>query len=326
MKYGQITGVDKSVARIVQGSTVLDPSKPEASFAFLDSIFERGGTTFDTAQSYLGGDAERLLGRWMAERRNHDQVLIITKGCHHSPDRQRVTSFDLTADLHDSLARLGVERIDLYFLHRDDPDVPVEEIVGTLNEHIDAGKVGAIGASNWTVERIQAANRYAREQGMEPFVASSPNYSLANQIAPPWPNTVSISGPEHAEARSWYRTTRMPVFAWSSLSHGFLSGRFASDLRDAPESDFERSVLQTYGTDDNFERLRRAELLAAERGVTVPQIALAFVLEQQLDVYAVTASNSQEEFDANVAALDLCLSGSELDWLDLLAYERPFRA
>ena len=322
MKYGQITGVAKPVARIVQGSTVLDSADPAASFAFLDAILAQGGTTFDTAQSYLAGDAERVLGRWMAERGNHDQVLVITKGCHHTADRQRVTPFDLTADLHDSLARLGVERIDLYFLHRDDPTVPVEELIGALNAHIDAGKIGAIGASNWTIERIQAANLYAREHGMEPFVASSPNYSLADQIESPWANTVTISGPGNSAARAWYRTTRMPIFAWSSLAHGFLSGHFRSDRRDEPANDFERSVLRTYGSDDNFERLRRAEVLAEEKGVTVPQIALAFILEQQLDVYAVSACKTPEEFAANAAALDISLTQSELDWLDLLANER----
>jgi aryl-alcohol dehydrogenase-like predicted oxidoreductase len=249
-------------------------------------------------------------------------VVVITKGCHHTIDRQRVTPYDLTADLHDSLARLGVERIDLHFLHRDDSSVPVAELIGALNAHIDAGKIGAIGASNWTIERIQAANLYAREHGMEPFVASSPNYSLADQIESPWANTVTISGPENAAARAWYRTTRMPILAWSSLAHGFLSGHFCSERRGAPENDFERSVLQTYGSDDNFERLRRAELLAKEKGVTVPQIALAFILKQQLDVYAVTASKSPAEFAANSAALELSLSHSELDWLDLLANDR----
>lgn len=319
MRYGQINGVEKHVARIVQGTTVLDPGDRAASFALLDGVFAEGGNTFDTAQSYLQGDAERILGSWMAERGNRDQVTVITKGCHHTEDRQRVTPYDLTADLHDSLARLKTERIDLYFLHRDDPSVPVEELIGALNAHIDAGKIAAIGASNWSIERIQAANQYAREQGMQPFVASSPNYSLAVQIEAPWPNTVSISGPDGASARAWYRTTRMPIFAWSSLAHGFLSGHFRADRCDEPASDFERNVLRTYGSDDNFERLRRAELLANERGETVPQIALAFILEQPLDVHAVVASRSPLEYAANAAALDLSLTRSELDWLDLLS-------
>ncbi len=322
MKYGQITGLDKPVARIVQGTTELDLGDPKAAFAFLDAVFENGGTTFDTAQSYLDGDAERLLGCWMAERGNRDEVVVITKGCHHSDDRQRVTSFDLTADLHDSLSRLKTDRIDFYFLHRDDPDVPVEELIGVLNAHIDAGKIGAIGASNWSIERIQAANQYAREQGMQPFLASSPNYSLADQCAEPWPNTISISGPGACDARAWYQTTRMPVFAWSSLAHGFLSGHFRSDARVEPACELEREVLRSYGSDANFERLRRAETLAAEKGVTVPQLALAFILEQPLDVYAVTASRTPAEFAANVAALDISLARAELDWLDLLANDR----
>ncbi len=322
MRYGQITGVEKPFARIVQGSTVLDPGDRAASFALLDGVFALGGTTFDTAQSYLEGDAERLLGAWMTERGNREQVVIITKGCHHTEDRQRVTTYDLTADLHDSLARLKTDRIDLYFLHRDDPTVPVADLIGALNAHIDTGKIAAIGASNWPIERIQAANQYAREQGMQPFVASSPNYSLAAQREEPWPNTVSISGPAATEARAWYRTTRLPIFAWSSLAHGFLSGQFRSDRRDEPGTDYERFVLRTYGSDENFERLRRAEILATEKGVSVPQIALAFILEQPLDVYAVVASRSPDEFAANAAALDLSLTRAELDWLDLLANER----
>jgi aryl-alcohol dehydrogenase-like predicted oxidoreductase len=322
MKYGQISGLDKPVARIVQGTTVLDPADPAASFALLDAIFEQGGTTLDTAQSYLLGDAERLIGRWMAERGNRDQIVIVTKGCHHSEDRQRVTPYDLTADLHDSLARLRTDRIDLYLLHRDDPTIPVEELIGALNAHIDAGKIAAIGASNWTVARIQAANQYAREHGMHPFVASSPNYSLAVQIEAPWPNTVSISGLAGHDERAWYRTTRMPIFAWSSLAHGFLSGIFRADQPTEPATPFERTVLATYGSSENFERLRRAEALAEEYGVTAPQIALAFILEQPLDVHAVVASRSPEEFVANSAALDLALSRADLDWLDLQTDER----
>lgn len=322
MNYGQITGVDKPVARIVQGTTVLDPDDPTASFALLDAIYDQGGATFDMAQSYLFGDAERLMGRWMAERGNRERVVVITKGCHHTQDRQRVTPYDLTADLHDSLARLKTDRIDLYLLHRDDPAVPVEELIGALNAHIDAGKIAAIGASNWSVARIQAANQYAREQGLQPFVASSPNYSLAVQIEAPWPNTVSISGPAASDERAWYRTTRMPILAWSSLAHGFLSGHFRSDRTSDAESEFERNVLLTYGSDENFERLRRAEILACEKGVTVPQIALAFIFEQPIDVYAVVASRTPAEFAANAAALDISLTRAELDWLDLLANER----
>jgi aryl-alcohol dehydrogenase-like predicted oxidoreductase len=169
---------------------------------------------------------------------------------------------------------------------------------------------------------MQAANQYAREQGLHPFFASSPNYSLAVQIEAPWPNTVSISGPVGHDERAWYRTTRMPIFAWSSLAHGFLSGIFRGDQPTEPATPFERTVLAIYGSNENFERLRRAETLAREYGVTVPQIALAFILEQPLDVYAVVASRSPEEFAANAAALELALSRAELDWLDLQTDER----
>src|SRR5690606_6316038 len=116
-----------------------------------------------------------------------DKVVIVGKGAHLNRDRRRVTPWDITSDLYDSLARFQTDCIDLYLLHRDDPDFPVGPIVEVLNEHLRAGRIGAFGASNWTVERIQAANAYAAEHGLEPFVASSPNLSLADQIKEPWP-------------------------------------------------------------------------------------------------------------------------------------------
>src|SRR6185436_11297422 len=185
--------LDKPVARLAQGTVQLSSANLDAGFALLDGVFAQGGTTFDTAQVYGGGDSERTLGRWLQERGLRDQVVIIGKGAHHNEDRHRVTPFDITADLHDSLARLKTERIELYLLHRDDPTVPVGPIVNVLNEHLQAGKIGAFGGSNWSVERIQEANTYAAANGMVPFVASSPNFSLAEQIRPPWPNCVSIS-------------------------------------------------------------------------------------------------------------------------------------
>jgi aryl-alcohol dehydrogenase-like predicted oxidoreductase len=226
MQYGTIPGVDKPVSRLVQGTVMISSENIERSYKLLDEVFALGCRTLDTAHGYGLGDSERTLGGWMAERGVRDQIVIIGKGAHHNEDRQRVTPFDITADLHDSLARLKTERIELYLLHRDDRTVPVGPIVNVLNEHLQAGKIGAFGGSNWSVERIQEANSYAAVNGLVPFVASSPNFGLAEQIRPPWPNCVSISGENGRDDRDWYASQGMPLITWSSLAGGFFSGRF----------------------------------------------------------------------------------------------------
>ena len=130
MRYGEISGINKPVARIIQGTTMIGSDLNESeSYALLDQIYELGGNTLDTAHVYGGGKSERVIGRWLQSRGLRDNMVIITKGGAHSEDRRRMTPFDITADLFDSLARLKTDHIDLYLLHRDDPDIPVEPII-----------------------------------------------------------------------------------------------------------------------------------------------------------------------------------------------------
>lgn len=316
MNYGAVPGVGKPVARIVQGTVMLHSDEEKSSFALLDEVFAAGGTTFDTAHQYGDGDAERTFGRWVRERGLRDEVVVIGKGAHHSEDRRRVTPSDITADLHDSLARLGFEHIDLYLLHRDDPSVPVGPIVDALNEHRAEGRIGAFGGSNWTPARLREANEYAAEHDLTPFVASSPNLSLAVQAEEPWPDCVSISGDEGEADRRWYGTTRMPLFAWSSLAGGFFSGRFTRGNTDAFEGYLDRLCVETYCYEENFGRLDRAAVLAERKGMTVPQVALAYVLGQPLDVFALVGCNTGREFRSNVEAASTRLTGGEIRWLE----------
>ncbi|MBM3210838.1 aldo/keto reductase, partial [Candidatus Poribacteria bacterium] len=169
MLYGSVKGVDKSVSRLVLGTMIINARELEKSFSLMDAAIELGCTTLDTAHVY---GSEGAIGRWMEERKNRDKVIILTKGAHPNADRKRVTPFDITADMHDSLARLKTDYIDIYLLHRDDPDVPVGPIVECLNEHLRAGRIKAFGGSNWRHERIQEANDYAQSHGLVPFTAS----------------------------------------------------------------------------------------------------------------------------------------------------------
>jgi aryl-alcohol dehydrogenase-like predicted oxidoreductase len=319
MRYGEVEGVGKPISRLVQGTVMLSEADLDRSFALLDAVWEAGCTAFDTAHSYGAGEKERVLGRWIAARGIRDRAVILDKGAHPEAGRdRRVTPEDITADLHESLERLGTDSIDLYVLHRDDPDVAVGPIVETLNEHARAGRIRAFGGSNWAHERVREANEYAAANGLKPFAVSSPNFSLAEQVRPPWRGCLSVSGPQGEAARRWYREWGMPLFTWSSLAGGFFSGRFSRTNLDTFTAPLDRVCIEAYCYEQNFRRLDRARELAEARGLTIPQVALAYVVNQpDDDTFALIGCNTGAEFRENVAALDVKLTPEELAWLDL---------
>ncbi len=320
MKYSTLPGVDKPISRLVQGTaTDMDTSDPDACFALLDMALAHGINTFDQAHIY-GAALSQILGRWMQERGVRDQVVILAKGAHQS-SRPRVTPEDITADLHDALTWLQTERVEMYVLHRDNPAVPVGPIVETLNALHSEGKIGAFGGSNWSVARLQEANDYAQAHGLLPFAVSSPNFSLAAQREPPWADCLTISGPAHEADRAWYAQSGMALFPWSSLAGGFFSERFRRDNLDAmaQQGGFAEVAVRCYCDEPNFQRLDRARALAAQKGGTVPQIALAFVLCQPLNIFPLISCANEAMFDANVGALDITLTPQEMAYLDLKA-------
>jgi aryl-alcohol dehydrogenase-like predicted oxidoreductase len=317
MDYGRIPGVEKPISRLVQGTVMVGSRELDRSFALLDAVYKLGCTAFDTAHGYGGGDCERTVGRWVRERGLRDQLVIIGKGAHPYNGRQRVTPEDITSDINESLERFGFDFIDLYLLHRDNPSVPVGPIVEVLNEHHRAGKIGAFGGSNWSTARLQEANAYAAAHGLTPFVASSPNFSLAEQVKAPWEGCISISGPRGQAERDWYAANHMPLFPWSSLAGGFFSGRFRRDNLGSFESNLDKLCVESYCVEPNFARLDRAEQLGREKGLTIPQIATAYVLSYPLDIYALVGCASGDEFRANLEASTVRLTPQELAWLDL---------
>ncbi len=321
MRFGSIEGVDKPVSRVVQGTMMCTTKDQGWTNAFLDVVFENGINTFDTAHAYGTGECERSVGHWFNKRGNREDIVIIGKGCHHNIDRQRVNPFDISADLHDSLARFQTEYIDLYLLHRDDQSVPVGPIVERLHQHKEAGHILAYGGSNWTHERIAEANAYAAENGLTPFVASSPSFSLAYQLKEPWTNCVSISGPAGKAARAWYASQGMPLFTWSSLAGGFFSGRFRPDNLDTFDNYFDKLCVEVYCFEDNWGRLARTEQLAAEKGVSLARIALAYVLNQPFEVFALTGGSNEDEIVDNVQTAEFTLTAEELAWLEGMAHE-----
>lgn len=322
MQYGNIPGVAKPVSRLVQGSIMISSSNVPECFYLLDSILDMGCNTFDTAHVYGGGDNERTFGRWLRERGNRDKVNIIGKGAHLSQDRKRVTPWDITSDIYDSLARFKIDHIDIYLLHRDDPDFPVGPIVETLHEHKKAGRILAYGGSNWSHARIAEANAYAAAHGLDPFVASSPNFTLAVQNQPPWEGCISISAADAQPARDYYAGLNMPLFTWSSLAGGFFSGRLRRDNLESFETYLDKLAVTTYANEENFKRLDRVQQLADEKGLSIPQVATAYVMSYPLNIFALVGCQTADEFKANMAASEMRLTAAEMAWLELKSDNR----
>ena len=317
MEYGKITGIDKPVSKVVQGTMMLSKDREDWSRKLLDAVFETGINTFDAAHVYGGGDCDRVFGAWARDRGIRDQIVLMDKGAHHSKDRKRVTPYDITADLHDCLARLGFDSIDLFVMHRDDPDVPVGPIVEELNRHLSDGLIGGYGGSNWSHLRIQEANQYAEDHDLVGFAVSSPHFSLATQVDDPWGNSITITGKTGSEARAWYAKNQMPVMCWSSLCGGFFSERFTRENLDSFTENADTRCVRCYCVEENFQRLDRAKSLARDMGVTVPQIALGWVLQGQLNCFPLMAAWEPEQATDNAKAADLRLTERQVAWLNL---------
>ncbi len=318
MQYGTIPDVDKRVSRVAQGLIMLEEDDLEGGIALLDAVYATGINAFDSANRYSGGQCDRVFGKWVRSRGLRDKIVLMDKCCHHNQDRKRVTTFDISADLHDCLARLEFDYIDIFSFHRDDPSAPVGPLVERMNEHIAEGKIRAYGASNWTHERIREANEYAEARGLKGLVVSSPQYSLAECVEDPWGGgSVTITGEANIPARQWYQANQMALLPWSSLCGGFFSGRFRRDNLQEFTDDADTRCVRCYCTEDNFRRLDRTEKLAAEKGLTLAQIALAYVIHGPLNCFPLMAAWTAEQAVENAKAADVELTSDEIAWLDL---------
>ena len=318
MEYSTFEEGGKKVSRFIVGTmNIINKDDNEEDFKRLDDALELGINVIDTAMGYGRGTTEMALGKYFESRKNRDEVFLISKCCHPSPWRTRVTTFDMEADLNDALVKMKTDYIDLYMLHRDDPTKPVGPLVETLDKYYRAGKIGAYGASNWSIERIQEANDYCREHGLKGFSVSSPNYSLAQQYSNPFaPGCVSISGPDNVEARQWYEKTQMPVLAWSSMAGGMMSGRFTREMWKNHPEELPGSV-QAYLGEENFTRLERCAQLAEKHNCEIPQIALAFEIDGPMNVFPILGAANKEELESSLRALDVKLTKEECEYLDL---------
>ena len=324
MQYNRMEGIDKPIARILQGTVMLTAAKPDYNRRLLDANFESGFNAFDTAHGYEKGESEMELGAWIRERGIRDQVAILTKCCHFYPgEPDRVAPHIIRSDLEESLERMQVDYVELYLLHRDSPHVPVGEIVDVLDEYKRKGNIGHYGGSNWRIDRVQAANEYAAANGKTPFTITSPQFSLAEMIKDPWRDVVSVSGAQGEADRRFYDQNEISLFTWSSLAGGFMTGKFTRDNLDSFDDYWDTNPIGAYAYESNFQRLDRVRELAAERGASPSQIAVAYILNSNQRYHPIVANWSAADAVDNAAAADIQLSADEIAWLEMKIEEKP---
>lgn len=270
----------------------------------LDAFFEAGGNLFDTGYVYGGGYTEKLLGEWLKNRGVRAQSVVIAKGAHSPLCYPDV----IGKQLDQTLERLQTDHVDVYFMHRDNPDVPVGEFVDAMDREVKAGRIrGPFGGSNWTMERMDEAIAYAERTGKQKPGALSNNFSLAEMLEPIWAGCVTSSTDPW---KAWLTSRQMPNFAWSSQGRGFFTDRAGRDKQDNEE------LVRVWYSERNFGRRDRAVELAARLGKSPIHIALAYVLAQPFPSIPLIGPRTLDELDDSLRALDITLSQADLEWLD----------
>jgi aryl-alcohol dehydrogenase-like predicted oxidoreductase len=276
------------------------------SFAVLDAFAEAGGNLVDTADAYAawvdgnsGGESESVIGGWMAARRNRDQVLVATKvGALAS--RKGLAHDNVVAALDDSLRRLGTDHVDLYYAHYDDEDVPVADQAATFDSLVRAGKVRAVGLSNYSPQRMRDWFETAQREGLSVPAAVQPRYSLVSRAVYEADYAPIVA--EHGAA----------VFSYPALASGFLTGKYRSeaDFAGRPRGGAARRYFEAGGL-----RVVDALVEVADRhGVQPATVALAWVLAK--GVTPIASASRPEQLEALMAAPSLSLTAEDVAALD----------
>lgn len=235
-----------NMSRIVLGCDRYGESIDEkTAYQIIDAYKKFGGNVLDTARMYTSGESERIVGRYLKDTASRNDFYISTKCAHYAAGTTpRLTRDDILFDAENSLKALGVDYIDLLWLHRDDVNTDVKEIIDTLDELVKSGAVKEIGASNWTCERIAEANEYVLHSGKKPFCASQILYNMA-KCRYFWDESLVYM--EQKNEKEFYEKIKMPVFAFSSQAKGFFEkyaeGNLSEKSRDRYYCD---ETLKTY--------------------------------------------------------------------------------
>lgn len=302
MNYRHLGATGLRVSEIALGSwlTYGGTVEDESAVACIHRALELGVNFFDTANVYRNGDAERVVGRALAGIDRDDYVLA-TKVYYpmgEGPNDRGLSRKHVMEQCERSLKRLGVDYVDLYQCHRHDPETPLAETLRALDDLVRQGKALYVGVSEWPAELIDEARRIQDERGYDPIVSSQPQYSLLYRAI-------------EADVIPLSKRLGVGQIVWSPIAQGVLTGKYApgdeppeGSRATGPEAGFMRSFMR----DDVLAAVQRLRPIADGLGVTMAQLAIAWVLREENLASAIVGASRPEQLDENVAA-----SGVELD-------------
>ncbi|MEU8982954.1 aldo/keto reductase [Streptomyces sp. NPDC048309] len=296
---------DLEVFPLSLGGNVFGWTADEAqSFAVLDAYAAAGGNFVDTADSYSawiegnkGGESETVIGKWVKARGNRSDVVIATKVSQH-PDYPGLSGANIKAAAEASLRRLDTDYIDLYYTHFDKPEVPVEEIIGALDELVKAGKVREIGASNISAERLQESLEFSDREGLARYVALQPHYNLVSRD--------TYEGPVR-DLASRSGLAAMPYFA---LASGFLTGKYRPGT--TVDSARAEGAAKHLETERGQKVLAALDEVAQAHDAPVATVALAWLAAQPTVAAPIASARNVEQLPALLGVADLVLTDAEL--------------
>jgi aryl-alcohol dehydrogenase-like predicted oxidoreductase len=315
MRYRTIPNTDLSVSAVCLGAADMGSAIDEAtSFLMLDQFLDAGGTFLDTALVYAdwvpGGQyiSELTLGRWLHSRGARGHTHVATKGGHPPlKDMQlsRLSQAEIAADVETSLRNLQLDTIDLYYLHRDDPARPVEDIVESLHGLVESGKLRYVGCSNWRAPRIRAAQQHAATLGWCGFVADQMLWNMAVvDISVVGDPTIAAMD---ADLYSLHCETGLAAVPWSSQANGL----FDKMSRGAMDS-LRPLHKKMYASPENERRFSHAAQIAAETGLSINQIALGYLISQPFVTIPVVGPRSPAQLADTLRAGDVTLSAEQV--------------
>jgi hypothetical protein len=282
----------------------------EEAFRILDRFIGAGGTMIDTADVYSawapghqGGESETLIGEWLKRRGSRGGVLIATKvGMLHRHGGGKLEPWRIEKAAEDSLRRLGVETIDLYYAHRDDPDTPMEDVIEAFDRLVRAGKVRALGASNFAADRLGRALSLAGEMGMARYEVLQNEYHLLER------------GKLEGELQRLCLAQDIGVLPFYGLASGYLTGKYRS------EADYGKSIrgdrMAKYLEGRGPAVLSVLDDIAAETGATQGQIALAWVAAQPAVTAPIASARTLDQLEELIGGMELRLTPAQLARLD----------
>jgi len=319
MRYRNILGTDLYPSPICLGTQSMGSAiDRKHSFQLLDTFFEMGGNFIDTAHVYgdwVPGEkslSEKTIGMWVKERGIRSKIMIGTKGAHpalSSMNIPRLSHDEIVKDVNESLECLQTDYIDLYWLHRDDPNRPVADILETLNEQVAVGKIKYFGCSNWKVQRIREAMEYASKHELKCFVGNQMMWSLAV------PNIDAIGDKSlvimDKEGMEFHRKTHLTAIPYSSQAKGFFTKMSKGNIRQLSER-----IKKTYYNEENMKRLERIEKLAHDLSRSVTEIVLSYLISQPFITIPIVGCRTVEQLTESLQAGNLRLDPDMVRYLE----------